>query len=90
MDKSDIARASALANEFSTIEIAWNQLDAGEPIAEMTVDGVTFSTADMMEYLPPTMIAAIKDLIRKRQAAITAELNSMGVTGTTERAARKK
>ena len=90
MEKTDVTKANALVTEYNGIDAAWNFLDAGDPITDMTVSGVTFSTADMMEYVPPQMLATIKDLIRKRQAAITAELNSMGVTGTTERAARKK
>ena len=95
MDKSEIPTASNLLIEYNAIAAALAQLDDGGQIVSMIIGkleprfGVTVDTSYMFEHVPSQMIDSIKQLMTQRQNAITAEFNSMGVTGTTERAAPK-
>lgn len=88
---TDVARASALLNELSSINTALKNIESGGEIVTMEVSsgttdtggftGVTAKVATEYMHPPPQMMTAVKQLLEQRQQEILKELTDMGITG---------
>ena len=97
--QSDLVKANQLNVEYNSIAAALKSFDDGGTILGMSVGklspdmppgmgialGVHVDTGYMFEHVPEQMITSIKSLMIARQAAISGELQNMGVEVTMPR-----